>query len=206
MALTRKMLKAMGIEDEKIDQIIEAHSETVDALKEQRDQYKADAEKLPEVQKQLDTANQQLESADKDSWKVKYDALKEDFDQYKADQTAKETKTAKENAYRELLKAAGISEKRLASVLRVSDLDAVELDEEGKVKDADKLTESIKTEWADFIPTTVEKGAPTPTPPSNTGGGITKEEIYKKDDKGRYVLSASERQKAIAENPELFGI
>ena len=165
MALTRKMLKAMGIEDEKIDQIIEAHSETVDALKEQRDQYKADAEKLPEVQKQLDTANLQLESAGKDSWKVKYDALKEDFDQYKADQTAKETKTAKENAYRELLKAAGISEKRLASVLRVSDLDAVELDEEGKVKDADKLTESIKAEWADFIPTTTTTGASTATPP-----------------------------------------
>lgn len=166
MALTRKMLKAMGIEDEKIDQIIEAHSETVDALKEQRDQYKADAEKLPEVQKQLDTANQQLESASKDSWKVKYDALKEDFDQYKADQTAKETKTAKENAYRELLKAAGISEKRLASVLRVSDLDGVELDDKGAIKDADKLTESIKTEWADFIPTTTTQGAQTATPPA----------------------------------------
>ena len=40
MSLTRKMLKAMGIEDEKIDQIIEAYTETVDALKEQRDQYK----------------------------------------------------------------------------------------------------------------------------------------------------------------------
>ena len=40
MSLTRKMLKAMGIEDEKIDQIIEAHTETVDALKEQRDGYK----------------------------------------------------------------------------------------------------------------------------------------------------------------------
>ena len=33
MALTRKMLKAMGIEDDKIDQIIEAHTETVDGLK-----------------------------------------------------------------------------------------------------------------------------------------------------------------------------
>ena len=43
MALTRKMLKAMGIEDEKIDQIIEAHTETVDALKVERDQYKEDA-------------------------------------------------------------------------------------------------------------------------------------------------------------------
>jgi hypothetical protein len=53
MSLTRKMLRAMGIEDEKIDEIITAHTETVDALKEQRDQYKADAEKLPNVQKEL---------------------------------------------------------------------------------------------------------------------------------------------------------
>lgn len=197
MALTRKMLKAMGIEDEKIDQIIEAHSETVDALKEQRDQYKADAEKLPEVQKQLDTANQQLESAGKDSWKVKYDALKEDFDQYKADQTAKEMRSAKEKAYTELLKAAGISEKRLASVLRVSDLAAVELDEEGKVKDADKLTESIKTEWADFIPTTTITGTPTPKPVATGGSAKSKDEIMA-------IKDTAARQRAIAENLELF--
>ena len=43
MSLTRKMLKAMGIEEEKIDQIIEAHSETVDSLKADRDTYKEDA-------------------------------------------------------------------------------------------------------------------------------------------------------------------
>lgn len=198
MALTRKMLKAMGIEDEKIDQIIEAHTETVDALKEQRDQYKTDAEKLPEVQKQLDTANEQLESAGKDSWKVKYDALKEDFDAYKADQTAKETHGAKESAYRDLLKAAGIPEKRLAAVLKVSDVDTVELDKDGKIKDADKLTESIKSEWADFIPTTVEKGAPTPTPPSTTGGQtMTRDQIMQIQDR-------AERRAAIAANMNLF--
>lgn len=167
MSLTRKMLKAMGIEDEKIDQIIEAHTETVDALKEQRDNYKADAEKLPEIQKQLESANEQIEIVGKDSWKVKYDALKEDFDAYKADQTAKATRTAKENAYREALKAAGISEKRIESVLRVSDVDGVELDENGKIKDTDKLVESLKTEWADFIPTTTQTGAQTATPPTS---------------------------------------
>jgi hypothetical protein len=53
MALTRKFLKAMGIEEEKIEQIIDAHTETVNALKEERDNFKADAEKLPNVQKQL---------------------------------------------------------------------------------------------------------------------------------------------------------
>ena len=42
MALTRKMLKAIGIGDEIIDQIIEAHTETVDALR----QYKTDAEQF----------------------------------------------------------------------------------------------------------------------------------------------------------------
>lgn len=169
MALTRKMLKAMGIEDEKIDQIIEAHGETVDALKEQRDQYKADAEKLPDIQKQLEKANEQLEATGKDAYKVKYEALKEEMETMKADYAAKETRGAKEKAYKELLKAAGVSEKRIESVMRVSDIDSVELSEDGAIKGADKLTESIKTEWADFIPTTTETGVNTPTPPENPG-------------------------------------
>lgn len=201
MALTRKSLKAMGLTDEQVDSIVEMHTETVEALKEQRDAYKVDAEKLSEVQKQLDTANQQLESAGKDSWKVKYEALKEDFDTYKADQTAKETRSAKERAYRELLKAAGITEKRIDSVVRVSDIDSVELDDNGAIKDADKLTESIKTEWADFITTTETRGASTSNPPANNhSGAMTKADIYKKDDHGRYVMSAAERQKALMEN------
>ena len=168
MALTRRMLKAMGISDEQVDEIIAAHSETVDALKEQRDQYKADAEKLPEIQKQLDKANSDLEAAGKDAYKVKYEALKEEYEGYKREQTEKETRSAKERAYRELLKAAGVTEKRIDSVIRVSDLDGVELDDKGAIKDADKLTESIKTEWADFIQTTTTQGAQTATPPTTT--------------------------------------
>jgi hypothetical protein len=54
MALTRKFLSALGIDADKVDEIINAHTETVDALKNERDKYKADAEKLPEVQKELD--------------------------------------------------------------------------------------------------------------------------------------------------------
>lgn len=201
MALTRRMLKAMGISDEQVDEIIAAHTETVDALKEQRDQYKADAEKLPEVQKQLDKANSDLEAKGNDAYKVKYEALKEEYEGYKREQTEKETRSAKERAYRELLKAAGITEKRIDSVVRVSDIDGVELDDKGAIKDADKLTESIKTEWADFIVTTETRGAQTSNPPANnTSGAMTKADIYKKDDHGRYVLSAAERQKALMDN------
>ena len=178
MALTRKMLKAMGIEDEKIDQIIDAHTETVDGLKADIEKYRTDAEKLPGVQKELETAQAGLEAGKKDSWKVKYDAIKEEFEGYKSEQTKKETRAAKESAYRNLLKATGINEKRIESVLKVSDVDSLELDDKGAIKDAAKLTDSIKTEWADCISTTMTKGAESHTPPQiNNGKSYTAADI-----------------------------
>jgi hypothetical protein len=201
MALTRKFLKALGLEDDKIEQIIEEHTTIADRMNAEIEKYKADAEVLPRVQRELEKAQADLEAGKKDSWKVKYEAVKEEFEGYKSEQTKKETRAAKEAAYRTLLKQAGVSEKRLESVLKVSDVDSVELDEKGTIKGADKLTESIKSEWADFIGTTSIQGAQTATPPASTGGnGMTKADIYKKDDHGRYVMSAAERQKALMEN------
>jgi hypothetical protein len=51
MALTRKFLAAMGIEAEKVDEIIAAHTETVNALKEERDTAKAQAAKVDDLTK-----------------------------------------------------------------------------------------------------------------------------------------------------------
>lgn len=165
MALTRKMLKSMGLTDEQVDTIIEAHTETVDGLKTDLKKYEGDAKKLPDVQKELDD----LKAAGDGGYKEKYEKEHSDFEKYKADQVAKETKQAKEKAYTELLKAAGVSEKRIPSVLKVTDLNSVELDGD-KVKDADKITESVKTEWADFIETSNTSGANTTTPPANNPG------------------------------------
>ena len=196
MSLTRKMLKAMGIEEEKIDQIIEAHTETVDGFKEKLNDYKDKAEKYDGVKKELDELKE-----GGDDWQKKYEKEHSDFEAYKNDVTAKETKRTKEHAVREFLKSAGVSEKRLDAVLKVTNLDDFELDKDGKIKDEDKHTETVKTEWADFIETTTTKGASTATPPVNNGGTkMTKADIYKKDDKGRYVLSTEERQKALIEN------
>ena len=45
MAFTRKFLSAMGIEADKVDEIINAHIEVVDGLKEERDNFKKNADK-----------------------------------------------------------------------------------------------------------------------------------------------------------------
>lgn len=163
-----------------------------------KSRYKAKLEEIDELTGKLQTADDSVTTAEK--WKVKYEAIKQEFSSFKADQAKKEAHTAKESAYRALLKAAGISEKRLESVLRVSDVDSVELDENGAVKGADKLSASVKEEWADFIETTEVRGAETPFPPVNMGGpAITKEEIMN-------ISDAEARQQAIAEHHELFGI
>ena len=201
MSLTRKMLKAMGIEEEKIDQIIEAHTDTVDGLKSDLSKYKTDAEKLPDVQKELD----ELKAKGDDGWKEKHDKLKVEFDQYKNDVQAKETKAAKEAAYRAVLKDANLSEKGIEKAIKYADWDKIELGEDGKLKGANDHIKAAREEWAEYVTTTTTTGAKTSTPPANNGGAkLTKAEIYARDEHGRYKLSTAERQKALAENPELL--
>lgn len=170
MSLTRKMLKAMGIEEEKIEQIIEEHAETVNALKQQRDQYKVDAEKLPGVQKELDDLKEAAEKDGENPYKAKYEDLQQQFDDYKADVTAKETKAKKTAAYRKLLKDAKVSEKRLDSILKLSPVDDIELDDNGEIKDAADVKKKIEEEWSDFIVTEETHGADSNNPPGGSGG------------------------------------
>ena len=201
MALTRKMLKAMGIEDEKIDEIVDAHAETVDALKKERNKYKEEADKLTDVQKKYDDLKKVVDSQEEDPYKAKYDKEHKAFEEYKAGVESERTKANKTNAYRELLKKAGVSDKRIDSVLKVTAIDEIELDDEGKIKDADNVMKDIQSEWSEFIEVRDQRGAGTENPPRNVGGGtkLTKADIYKKDDHGRYILSTAERQKALIE-------
>ena len=197
MSLTRKMLKAMGIEEEKIDQIIEAHSETVDALKADRDSYKKDSEDLKTVQKELD----ELKAQGNDGWKEKHDRLKDEFDQYKNDVQAKETKAAKEAAYRAILKDANLSEKGIEKAIKYAEWDKIELGEDGKLKGANDHIKAVREEWAEYVTTTTTTGAKTSTPPANngTGTGKTKEEIMA-------IKDGAVRRAEMAKNPHLFGL
>ena len=190
MALTRKFLKALGIEDEKIDQIIDAHTESVDALK----QYKADAEKLPALQQELDD----LKAKGDNGLQKKYDDLKAEYDQYKADVQAKETLSKNKEAFTEVAKDAGLSEKGLSKALKYADWDKIELDKDGNVKDAKDHIKELREEWAEYVVKESTEGADT-SHPSNKGGTttMTKDEILK-------IKDTTERQKAMAENFDLF--
>lgn len=201
MAITRKLLKGMGLTEEQQDTIIEAHTDTVNGLKADVDRYKADAEKLPGVQKELDD----LKGKGDDGYKEKYESEHKAFEDYKTSVAAEKTTAAKEKALETALKKVGIADKRLQSVARLCKgdglLDKLELDEDGTVKDAAKLEKSLKDGYGEYITTTSTQGANTSNPPANSGGAkLSMADIYKKDERGHYVLDYESRLKAIEEN------
>lgn len=192
MALTRKALKAMGIEEEKIDQIIEAHTEVTDALKAERDQYKENSDKLADVQKELDTLKAQGDGG----YKAKYEAEKTAHDALKQKIADDEANKAKEAAVKAYYESKNITDKNLKIAMRGTDLSKIEM-ADGKIKDTKVLDELISGDYASLVSTIKTEGAKTNNPPANGGKYTSKDEIFK-------IKDSAERQKAIAENITLF--
>jgi len=125
-----------------INTLVTAIRNTVGNEYVEKERYKEKLTEIDTLKADKQTAEDSATTAEK--WKVKYEAAKKDFSDFKAEQAKKDTRAAKENAYRELLKEAGVSEKRIEAVLKVSDVDGVELTDKGEIKGADKLTASIR--------------------------------------------------------------
>lgn len=191
MAFDNKSIRPILENDElsikdKVNQLQTLHHEIVNGLMDEKDEAIQRAEK---AEKAAESAKAEKEAAEKS------------LTDYKAQQTQKDTHAAKETKFRELLKSAGVLDKYADRVVRLSgeDIDKLELDDKGEVKDAKKHTDSLKADWSDFVGTTTTTGAKVDTPPTNTGSKMTKEQIIN-------IKDASERQAAIAANPEAFGL
>ena len=208
MSLTRKALKAMGLTDEQIESVVEMHTDTISGLKdkleaaennvENAEKLKADVEKY---KGELETAKQTI--ADGEKYKEMYENEKAAYESYKGEITAKETKAVKEKAAREYFKSKGINDDNMSIAMRGSrsEIDAMELDEKGKIKDTKVFDELIKGDYAKLISHTEVKGVQTQVlPPNATNKKVmTWEDIDK-------IKDVKERQQAMYENREALGI
>lgn len=177
MALTRKYLSTMGIEDDKIEQIIQAHTETVNGLKEERDKYKDDADKVPDLQNKIKELEDAAKDSGKDTFKVKYEEVKQELEDLKTSIENEKVTANKTGALKELLEGIGLKETLIDKVIKLSDMETIKLGEDGKIEKADELAESYKKEWADFITTKQEKGAETKKPPAGGSEKPTMEQL-----------------------------
>ena len=154
-ATIRNLAKESGVEipKELEDALVSEHLTARNAYAEE--QVKAELEKQPPAK---------AENV-KDS--EEYKALKADFDKYKAEVAEKETKAAKEAAYRAILKDANLSEKGIEKAIKYAEWDKIELGEDGKLKGANDHIKAAREEWAEYVTTTTTTGAKTSNPPAN---------------------------------------
>ena len=144
--------------DEAVQKILDGHVASIEALTEERDSLKTELEQAKADQKEL--ADLKKNSGD-------IEALRKEYDDFKASVEAEKTRGKKESAFKVILKDCGIPEKHWPKIIKYSDVDGIELDEEGNAKNADQIRQDINNEWSDHKETTTVSGTTTPTPPVN---------------------------------------
>lgn len=197
MALTKKMLKGMGLTEEQADTIIEAHSETVDGLKEKLKTAEEKAKTADDLQKELDG----LKAKGGEDYKARAEKAEKDLKDYKAEVAAKETRAAKEKAVKAYFEAKNITGNNLAIAMRGAkdEISGIELDDKGGIKDTKALDDLIGGEFSVLIVKASARGATTATPPgSKSGAQMTRSEVFATDDNGRFKLNATQRQDELA--------
>ena len=157
-----------------------------------KERYKAKLTEIDTLKEKQQNAEDTATTAEK--WKDKYNDIKKQFEDFKTEQANKETRNAKEKAFTEILKDAGITtDKAISKVIKYTNFDELELDDSGKIKDAKERMKSVKEEWSELVSQTKTAGADTPHPPTTgKAGGMTKDEIMQ-------IKDTSERQKALRE-------
>ena len=211
MAFTRKFLAALGVESEKVDEIISAHNEVLEHFKNENSELKDKAKRYDEMKIELDNikvqlkeTNEKLQAAatERDDYKTKHDTIKSEKEKLEADIAGKETAAKKDKALSDMLKAENYSDEAVKLIINKGGYrDKIELDKEGKAKNIDNVFNDIKSDFAMFTPQKSKNESSPQKPPANSGNGKpakTKEEILS-------IKDTAERQKAIAENMELFG-
>ena len=144
MSLSRTDLKLIGLNDDQIESVIAAHSETVSALKQKYSELEAryssvkeNADRLPSVQKELDDLR-------KEDYKGKYDNLFASVEKGKA-------RAAKETAVKAYYEGKNIRGQNLTIAMRGTDLDALQLDESGNLADTAALDALVDGDFRPLV-------------------------------------------------------
>ena len=146
------------------NRLVALHLGVVDPLKDELTKYKADAEKLPSVQKELD----ELKAAGDGGYKEKYEKEHSAFETYKSDVKAKESKAAKEKAVRAYFESKNITGANLDLAMRGCGEEMAALVMDGdKIKDTTSLDALIDGAYKSLVYTEHVQGANPATPPAN---------------------------------------
>lgn len=144
--LTRKFLEALGVSENAITAIVEAHSDAMQEVISQRDEAQKIADSVPDLEKQLKTYKD-------GNFEVKYNNEKAAHDALKNQIATEKAKSAKEAALKAYYEGKNIKGGNLTIAMRGTDLSKIEVDDEGKLKDTKDLDALVEGDYKTLVDT-----------------------------------------------------
>lgn len=183
-------MKALGIEEDKIEEIITAHGETVAALKDEIDKAEQSAKDSAAAAEERDKLQKRVEALEKTSG----DAAKvqAEYDAYRQQVETDKANAGKKALIKKALEDAHANPAAIDLMLNTVKLDEVELDGEA-LKDAEAILKPIREAHAGLFGTVQNQGTPPLNPPGGDGK-MTRENFEK--------LPLSKRMEYINAHPE----
>lgn len=189
MAITRKQIRDIfpDATDEQISGILTAFHNEADGIR----------DKLDETAEELKTAKTTISTLT-----TERDNARNDLTKLKEAHAAEAGKASKRAAVLEYFKSKGMTEAAAKIAVRgcAEEIDKVELDN-GKIEDSSALDALISGDFKDLISTTTTSGAAT-----RHAGNTSTGKKYSSAEEIDKITDTAARQKAIAENLELFGL
>lgn len=158
MALTRAFLKDVLADytnrDELIDQIIDAHMDSVSGLKSEVEQARSEAEEARSIAAQIETLKGEIDALQPNgtSWEKEYKALAAEYEAAKAADARKTSYHDNAEAFCHLLVSHGMAYPmaKAISMGSLNIISGIEM-QNGKVRNYDAISAAIRSEYKDLL-------------------------------------------------------
>lgn len=170
MSLTRRLLKELELNDYAIDRIIAAHTETVDALRTERDAAVAAANALEQAASERDALREAAATHQQEA-----ERLRTEYDAYRREVDAARTAVQRQAALHDALARAGANEQAIPLLEKA--ITTTDDDWDGAaLRDEAAVLSPIREQYGAFF-TQVQQLPTAPISPPLDGSALTFEDV-----------------------------
>ena len=151
MSLSRSFLKTLGLNDDQISAVIDAHGETVTALNTKYSELETKYNSAKESADQLPNVRKELDELKKSDFKSKFEAEQNAHNALKEFISREKAHIAKEKAVRAYYEGKNIKGNNLTIAMRGTDLDRLQLDDSGNLADTAALDALVDGDFKPLV-------------------------------------------------------
>ena len=160
----KKILKSYNVDEGIIEELKESITKEIGTDFIPKTQYQKKVQAIDELREKVDDLEAKANIENTDEYKTKYETLQTEYEGFKQNLEDEKVKGSKTSAIKKHLEGLSVDPKMIKLLVKEFDLEKVEVQEDGNIKDWEVLSETVK----DYIPVTQTQGNGALKPPVQT--------------------------------------